>query len=281
VEPKNGSVVRRRQLARQLKLLRERAGLTIEEAAPKLDWSASKLSRIENAQQAVDVHWVRSMLDVYQVGGDEWPAILDLCRESRQRGWWRAYGLGDDAYVGFENEATAVFDFTVSYVPGLLQIAEYSRAVIKAVEVRRSREHLSNAVAVRMIRQQRLTSAENPIQLTAVIDEAALHRVIGSPRIHAAQLQHLVRAAGLDTVTLQVLPASVGVHAALASPFTILRFESLGEPDHAYVEHTFGSMIIDKEAEVRRARLVFDRLRSDALSPSDSVDLIKQLAERS
>src|SRR3954452_12112703 len=122
VEPKNGSVVRRRQLALQLKLLRERAGLTIEEAAPALDWSASKLSRIENAQQAVDVHWVRSMLDVYQVSGDEWPAILDLCRESRQRGWWRAYGLGDDAYVGFENEATEIFDFTISYVPGLLQI---------------------------------------------------------------------------------------------------------------------------------------------------------------
>src|SRR3954453_8084355 len=69
VEPKNGSVVRRRQLARQLKLLHERAGLTIEEAAPALDWSASRLSRIENAQQAVDVHWVRSTLDVYQVSG--------------------------------------------------------------------------------------------------------------------------------------------------------------------------------------------------------------------
>jgi hypothetical protein len=166
-------------------------------------------------------------------------------------------------------------------VPGLLQIAEYSRAVIKAVEARRGREYLGNAVAVRMIRQQRLTSAENPLRLSTVIDEAALHRVVGNRRIYLAQLQHLVRAADLATVSLQVLPASTGAHAALASPFTVLRFESLGEPEHAYVEHTFGSMIIDKEAEVRRARLVFDRLRSDALSPSDSVDLIRQLAERS
>ncbi len=281
MEPKNGSVVRRRQLARRLRLLRERAGLTLEAAAPQLDWSASKLSRIETAQQAVDVHWVRSMLDLYQVGADDWADILDLCRESRQKGWWRAYGLGDDSYVGFENEATAVFDFTVSYVPGLLQTAEYSHAMIKAVEVRRSREHLSNAVAVRTIRQRRLVSGENPLRLDAVIDEFALHRVIGSRRMHTAQLRHLLTAAELDTVTLHVLPTSVGIHAALASPFTILRFDGLGEPDVAYVEHSLGALLVEKKAEVRRARLLFDRLRSDALSPADSADLITQLADRS
>ncbi len=278
---RNGSVVRRRQLARQLRLMRERAGLTLEAAAPELDWSVSKLSRIETAQQAVDVHAVRSMLDLYRVGGEVWGETLELCRAARQRGWWRAYGLGDDSYVGFENEATAVFDFTVSYIPGLLQTAEHSRAIIRAVEVRRSREHLVNVVAVRMIRQQRLSSTENPLQLTAVVDEAALHRAIGTPKMHAAQLRHLITAAGLETVTLQVLPASVGVHAALASPFTVLRFDGLGEPDIGYVEHTLGALLVEKEADVDRARLLFDRLRSDALSPADSVDLIRQLAERS
>jgi transcriptional regulator with XRE-family HTH domain len=274
-------VVRRRQLARRLRLLRERAGLTLEEAAPKLDWSASKLSRIETAQQAVDVHWVRSMLDLYQVSSDDWEEIVGLCRESRQKGWWRAYGLDDDSYVGFENEATAVFDFTVSYVPGLLQTAEYSHAMIKAVEARRARQHVSNAVAVRTIRQRRLASAENPLQLVAVIDEFALHRVIGSRRLHVAQLRHLLTAAELETVDLRVLPSSIGVHAALASPFTILRFDGLGEPDVAYVEHTLGALLVEKKAEVQRARLLFDRLRSDALSPADSVDLIRQLADRS
>jgi hypothetical protein len=272
--------VRRRQLARQLRVLRERAGLTLEAAAPKLDWSASKLSRIENAQQQVDVHGVRSMLDLYRVVGDDWEELLDLCRESRQKGWWRAYGLGDDAYVGFENEASAVFDFTLSYVPGLLQTAEYARAILKTVEMRRNRQQLSNFVAVRVIRQQRLTSTEHPLKLVAVIDEAALHRVVGNKRIHAAQLHRLIQAAELDAVSLQVLPASIGAHAAMTSPFTILRFETIGEPDIAYVEHTFGSLIIEKNAEVQRARLLFDQLRSDALSPEDSIALIRQLAER-
>jgi hypothetical protein len=114
-----------------------------------------------------------------------------------------------------------------------------------------------------------------------VVDESALRRVVGSPRVHAAQLRHLLAAAALDTVTLQVLPASVGAHAALASSFTLLRFDSPDQSDIAYVEHSLGALLMEKEADVRRARLLFDRLRSDALSPADSVDLITQLAERS
>lgn len=274
-------MVRRRQLARQLRLMRERAGLTLEAAAPELDWSVSKLSRIETAQQAVDVHAVRSMLDLYRVGGEVWGETLELCRAARQRGWWRAYGLGDDSYVGFENEATAVFDFTLAYVPGLLQTAEYARAVIRTAETPVKRERLNNFVAVRMIRQQRLTSTENPLQLAAVIDEAALHRVIGTPRVHLAQLHHLIAAAEFDAVTLQVLPASIGAHAAMVSPFTVLRFDALGEPDLAYVEHTLGALFMEKGADVQRAKLLFDRLRSTALNPTDSVGLIRQLAERS
>ncbi|WP_214404626.1 DUF397 domain-containing protein [Pseudonocardia lacus] len=259
--------MRRRQLARLLRLLRERAGLTLEAAAPRLEWSASKLSRIETAQQAVDVHGVKSMLDLYQVGCDEWEDILDLTREARQKGWWRAYGLGDDSYVGFENEASAVFDFTLAYVPGLLQTAEYARALLKFGALRRTRAQLAGAVAVRTIRQQRLTSADHPLELVAVIDENALHRAVGGPRIHRAQLHHLVAAAELDAVTVQVLPSTLTGHAALASPFTILRFDGLDEPDLAYVEHSLGSTLVEKEPEVRAARLRFDRLRSEALFP--------------
>lgn len=271
-------MVRRRQLARQLRVLRERAGLTLEAAAPELDWSTSKLSRIETGQQAVDVHGVRSMLDLYRVGGDDWAEIIELCREARQRGWWRAYGLGDDSYVGFENEATTVLDYTLAYIPGLLQTAEYARAVIKTAEGRRDR--LSNFVTARLIRQERLSSAEHPLELITVIDEGGLRRVVGNPRIHRAQLHHLLHAADLDSVTLQVLPASVGAHAAMVSPFTILQFADLGEPDLAYVEHTLGALFIEKKPDVQRARLLFDKLRSNALSPTDSVDLIKQLADQ-
>jgi transcriptional regulator with XRE-family HTH domain len=96
---RSGTLVRRRQLARILRELRQKAGLTIEETAPKLDFSPAKLGRIENAHQGVDVHVVRTMMDIFGVSGDQWNAILDLTREASAKGWWRAYGLDDQGYV--------------------------------------------------------------------------------------------------------------------------------------------------------------------------------------
>jgi transcriptional regulator with XRE-family HTH domain len=273
-------VVRRRVLAKQLKLLREQAGLTLEEAAPKLDFSVSRLSRIENAQVRIDVHWVRGMLDLYDVGGGRWTELVELAREANQPGWWKAYGLGDNTYIAFETEATRVHIFSLGYVTGLLQTADYSRALMLAVPVLRTPEQLYNEVAARVYRQQRLTSADNPLDLVTVIDESALHRTVGGPDVLRAQLEQLTVLAGLDTVTLQVLPASAGAHAGLASGFTILHFGDLGEPDMAYVEHSLGALSLDKAGDVARARLTFERVLSDALDPAESLALIRRLAGR-
>jgi transcriptional regulator with XRE-family HTH domain len=270
----------RRQLGRRLRLLREQARLTLEEAAPALDWSTSKLSRIENAQQRVDTHGVRSMLDLYGVGGDQWAELIELTRMAWQRGWWRAYGVGDNGYIGLEAAASLVRDFTVCYVPGLLQTADYARAIFEASLVRRTSEQLENLVAVRMIRQRRLTSSDDPLELAAIIDESVLLRPVGSRSVMAAQLDRLTDAAALDTVTLQVLPMGVGAHPAMAAVFTLLSFGELNEPDMAYVEHPMGAVDLSKERDVARATLVFDRLRSDALSPADSVALIKRVREQ-
>ncbi len=179
---RSGSLVRRRQLARTLRELRVHAGMTIEAAAPLLDFSASKLSRIENAHQGVDVHIVRSMLDLFDVGGNRWTEILELTREASTKGWWRAYGLDDKGYLPLESEAGDVRDYTVTYVPGLLQTAEYARAMFEASLQRRSAEILERDVRVRMIRQERLTSPIDPLQLAAVIDEPVLHRPVGGRR---------------------------------------------------------------------------------------------------
>jgi transcriptional regulator with XRE-family HTH domain len=267
-------------LARQLKLLREQAGLTLEQAAPNLDFSVSKLSRIENAQILIDVHWVRGMLDLYDVGGARWTDLVELAREALEPGWWRSYGLGNNSYIAFETEAKRIQIFTLGYVPGLMQTAEYARALMVAVPVRRTEEQLDNEVAARMFRQQRLTSIENPLELAAVIDESALHRPVGGAEVLRQQLDHVAALAELDTVTLRVLPTDVGAHAALASGFSILNFGGLGEPDMAYIEHTVGALTLDKDGEVARARLAFERVLSDALDPAESLTLIHRLAGR-
>ena len=113
--------LQQRQLARTLRRLREETGLSLEEAAPKLDWSTSKLSRIETAQQGVDVHGVRSMLDLYNVGGAQWAEIIDLVRETRKRTEWHAYSIGGQGYPKLEMDAIVVHNYQLAYVPGLLQ----------------------------------------------------------------------------------------------------------------------------------------------------------------
>ena len=132
---RNGSQVRRRVLARELRALREEAGLTLEDAAARLDLAPSTLSRTESGQQQISVHVVKSMLDVYRAD-DRWDELPRLARASRQRGWWQAFGLGERTHlVGLETEATRVREFTPTYLPGLLQTADYARALFVAAMV--------------------------------------------------------------------------------------------------------------------------------------------------
>lgn len=276
----NGSGVRRRILARQLRELREQAGLTLEQAARALYWSDSKLSRIEIAQQAAEVHGVKSMLDLYGVAGERWTELVTLTLETGTPGWWRAYGLGDHSYVGFETEAARVEEFAAGFVPGLLQVGEYSEALFRASPVPRTATELEHAVAVRMIRQKRLTAVDDELRLVAVVAEAVLRNPVGGPGVLHAQLDHLVMAMELDNVQLQVLSAGCGAHASLASGFALLNFGDLGEPDIAYVEHALGAVHLQKAADVELARLKFEQLRSLALTPAESQSFIERVGEQ-
>jgi transcriptional regulator with XRE-family HTH domain len=283
-------MVRRRVLARQLKQLREEAGLTLEQAAPKLDFSVSKLSRIENAKVLIDVHWVRGMLDLYDVGGMRWTELVDLAREANQPGWWREFGLGAESmarislpgtfYLGLEAEATLVREYTSGFVSGLMQTADYARALMQAVPIERTASQVDTLVAARTHRQHRLTSGDDQLELTAVVEESVLHRPVGGPDILRAQLRHIAALAELDTVTLRVLPTAVGAHAALASGFTILHFGVVDEPDIAYVEHALGAITLDKGNDVAQAKRSFEAVSHHALDPVESLALIRELANR-
>ncbi|QYN34921.1 helix-turn-helix domain-containing protein [Pseudonocardia sp. DSM 110487] len=270
--------MRRLHLGRILRELREEAGLSLEVAAPALDWSSSKLSRIENGRQGVDTHGVRTMMDIYGVSGSQWDELLDLTRTVAEKGWWRAYGLDDKGYVPLEAEATLVREATAAYVPGLLQADAYARAVFAISIQPRTQAELDNLAAVRRHRQERLTSVDDPLELVAVIDEAVLRRSVGGPAVMRAQLAHLVEAAALDRVALHVMPLSVGAYPGLSAPFTLLTFGGIDFGDMLYVEHPAGAVHINKEEQVAVARLKFDRLRSFALDPDESVALIQRVA---
>ncbi|HXV92080.1 MAG TPA: helix-turn-helix transcriptional regulator, partial [Pseudonocardia sp.] len=226
------------------------AGLSVEVAAPQLDWSSSKLSRIENGQQRVDVHGVKSMLDLYDAGGERWTELVELARQCHQKGWWRAFGLDDRGYVPLEAEATSVRDYGLLYVPGLPQTADYAKAVFRAALTPRTEAELDRAVAIRMARQRRLTADDDRLEFVAVLAEAALHQPVGGPEIMRAQLTHLAAATALPSVTLQVVPRRVGAHPGMSAAFTVLGFGDSGMPGMAYVEHPMGSIHVEKESDV-------------------------------
>lgn len=275
---RSGVPLPRRRLARRLRQMRISTGMTIEEAAPRLDMKRSALSRIETGQTMAKVYLVQAMMDVYDQYNAE---LIELARRAMQPGWWVAYGIRDTGFIGVETEACISHTSQIMYVPGLLQTEAYIRAVFGTRKMRRTRQEFENQVAVRLHRQLRLTDESNPLTFTAIIDEAALRRPIGGADVMREQLRHLVEAAELDTLTVQVLPEEVGAHDGMDGAFTILELTDPEEPDLLYVEYPTGAVHVEKDDEVAEARLVLSNLRSVALTPADSVTFIERLgAER-
>lgn len=266
---------RRRRLGRRLKQLREQARMTLDEAASKLDKTRSSLARVEKGETKADVHLVRSMMDVYDHRDDN---LIELARDAAKKAWWRQYAPTGLGYVDVETEACRVLEFSVLNVPGLLQTEAYFRAHLAGSARRRTAEERDKQVTVRQIRQRRLTDEEYPLELAAVVDEAALHRTVGGPEVMRAQLARLAEASSLASVTLQVLPFGAGRHAAMDGAFIVLEFPEPDDLDLVYLEHVTGAVHMEEADEVRRARLVHENLRSQALPPERSVALIERLA---
>jgi transcriptional regulator with XRE-family HTH domain len=272
-----GPTLHKRRLARKLKQMREEARMTLQQAAPRLDKTKSALSRVEKGETAADVHLIRTMMDLYN---KQMPELLELAREAATPGWWTAYGIRDRGYIGLETDAIVAKEFSLVYVPGLLQTEEYMSLVFNSVRVKPSPSQVANQVAAREYRQRRLADSESPLRLHAIIDETVLRKPIGTPELRKAQWRHLVEAVELDTVTLQVVPDERGIHAGMDGSFNMLEFEDDEDPDLLFVAHVAGALHMEKPGELAEAKLAFDSLRSTALSPEESVAFIDELARR-
>lgn len=261
------------QLGKQLRDLRERTGLTTEDVAIHVDCSPSTISRIEGGKVGVRRGALLQMLDLYRViDAEHRETLLALAKQGKQRGWFARYADLPAAYsrfIGLESAAETMRDYEVLVIPGLLQTEDYARALFAADPAFRP-EGAEARVRIRMERQALLT-ADEPLKFIAVLDEAVIRRVIGSPEIMAAQLKHLVGMAQQHNITIQVLPFSGGAFAGMAGSFAILEFpdtESI-----VYVENLTGD-IYQEADDVRRYGTVFENLRAAALSPLESIKLI-------
>nr|MDT0661675.1 helix-turn-helix transcriptional regulator [Micromonospora sp. DSM 115978] len=266
-----------RGLGGELRQLRKAKRMSAISVANQLGWQPSRLSRMETGQQGITPEDVASLLVVYGVIGDERKRLLGMAGRSRDRGWWETYGSSltpwSRTFIKLESEAVRIVNWQPLLVPGLLQTPEYAHAVMRACDV--AEGSARTRVAARLGRQALLARADPP-ELHAIVDEVALLRPLGGPRVMARQLRHLVRAAESPTLTISVLPAGVGGHTGLDGPFVILDFARA--PAVVHLEHKMSSVFLEAEDQVVEFRHAADRLAKMALTPARSVEFIARIA---
>jgi hypothetical protein len=181
-------------------------------------------------------------------------------------------------FISLEADARAVRTLETTVVPGLLQTADYARAVTRAVLPQHRPERVDALVDVRIARQVVL-GREPPLELSAVIDEAALRREMAGPDVMRGQLQRLTELGGRPNVHIQVLPFARGAHIGVTGPFVVFEFPQPGDPDVVAIDHLTSSLYLESEEEVEAYNAAFDLLRSRALPPNESLAFIAGIAE--
>ena len=279
--------VRRRRLAAELRRLRERADLTGDDVADRLKWSASKISRIETAKTGAKISDVRKLLELYGVGASHLDELIALARDAERKGWWEAYsdatGQEYAAFIGLEAEAEFAGQWENQVIPGLFQTEDYAREQTRAIQsiITLPPGQVEARIEARLRRQEVLTRDE-PLQLSVVLDEAALVRKYGARAVMRAQLERVIEMAQLPNVTLRVLPLD-GTHPIGVGSFIQLRFERVYDVtfhDVVYVEQLTSSFYFEEELDTYRYTLAFDRLIAAALDPEASMELVAQTKEK-
>lgn len=278
-----GPTVLRILLGNQLRTLREANGVTREAAGYEIRASESKISRIELGRVGFKERDVADLLTLYGVTDEkERAALLALAREANTPGWWHRYGdvmpSWFQSYMGLESAAEMIRTYEVQFVPGLLQTADYARAVICLGHGDASEAEIERRVQLRMDRK-RLLTRENAPEMWFVVDEAALRRLIGGRDVMRAQLEYLIEVAQMAHVRLQVIPFLTGGHAGAGGAFTILRFPEEELPDVVYVEQLTSALYLDKPEDRDQYALAMEQLCIEAESPARTIEILEKILQ--
>jgi transcriptional regulator with XRE-family HTH domain len=255
--------------------MRTERGWTVEQVAEQLMCSPSKVSRLETGQRGASPRDIRDLAEIYDLDRERLQQLLDLAAEGKQRAWWQSRNLPYSHYVGFEVEAVSISDFGFGLVPGLLQTADYARAVLQSIQPPLTAAVIEQRLEARLERQALLWSDSAPTFQT-VIDEAVLHRIAGGPEVMRHQLQQLLDASELPNVTIQVLPYLAGSLPVSNNKFIILAFEP-PVPGLVFIEGLTGDLYLDDEDDVQAYNHAFDALKSKAADPERSRVIIASI----
>ncbi|MBT1095045.1 helix-turn-helix transcriptional regulator [Streptomyces sp. Tu102] len=273
--------VRRRRLGQELRRLRELKGMTAEEVAERLLVSQSKISRLENGRRSISQRDVRDLCGVYEVEDHRIvDSLMQMAKDSRQQGWWHSFGdIPCSVYIGLETDAASLRVYDPQVVPGLLQTKQYAEALIAGALPETAQAEIEKRVQVRMRRQERISTEENPLRLWTVLDEAALRRVVGNRSLMRDQLEQLVEQSQLPHVTVQVIPFDMGAHPGLNGQYAILEFPDAADSSVVYIEGVTSDLYLEKANDVQKYSVMYEHLRAQALNVDQSRQFIADIAK--
>ncbi|GAA2334116.1 helix-turn-helix transcriptional regulator [Saccharopolyspora halophila] len=262
-----------RALGLRLREIRESAGLSTRALATRLGIDRSTISRWESGNRVPGTAEVARALDACGVTGDARDETLNLSRGQHEP-QWLAVSAGDrsrqlSALIDLERKARRITNVSPSLIPGLLQTSDYARAIMRAAEVPPG--EIETRVATRIGRQEIITGRQ-PVELHALIGEAALWQHIGGATVLADQLRSLLDLSRYEHVTVQVIPAKAGWNPALEGQFVFL--ESSLYPPMVHIENRRAGLFFHEDADTAEYRSAVETVEKTAMSPAASVELI-------
>jgi hypothetical protein len=249
-----------------------------------MEWSMSKMNRIEKAKSGISANDLKMLLPLYGIT-DKARAeeLVALAREARESPWWNRYkGVAPEKLlelIDYESAASAVSQFEPMFVPGILQTEEYARAVLQVhYDEKSAAERLAAMVDLRT-RRRGLLTRENAPHFAYVLDEPVINRVVGSSAVMSRQFQHLANLAKLPNVTIQVVPFTAGLHPGMKGPFEVVQFADTPDENIVFLEGPRGDFISEDPEETENYLEAFKRITEASLGPSDSVKRLLQAAD--
>ena len=275
--------VHRRSLGTQLRKLREKSEIKIDEVAEHLECHKAKVSRMETGKVGITPRDAREMLDLYGVTGAERDRLLEIAKQSRQRSMWHNYWNAVPEpfynYLGLESSASSIKVFENSYINGLLQIEPYTRALIDGINPDTSESDIEKIVALRQKRAEILTLKNDAPNMLAVVDEAVISRVVGDAAVMASQLQHLIRMSDLPNVSIRIVSRSAGAYVGMEGSLFVLEFPENEDLDVVFTEGIAGAFFLERPEIVRTYKKRFDAIAQHSLSPEASRKLLESTAK--
>ena len=263
-------------LAGEIQYIRGVCDLTLEVICDQLGWQQSKLSRMENGEQCISTADLASLLVIYKVRGKERQRLLHLVDRQDEPGYWDFDPPSDmesRPLMRLEPEATALVAAETLVMPGLVQTADYTRAIMHAAKV--SSEQVEPRVEARRLRQSVLTAGKPP-KFDMIVHEAALRQVVGNPKIMAAQLRAMLKVAEQPNVRLWVVPFKMAGNAGFNLPFYLMNFPR--SKSVVYLESMTSGVYLEDTKKIDYFRGQAAVLAKVALSPADSASLVVRVA---